>query len=128
MRFFFCYGKLEVLFDELSNLLPDLFGVCTRTNDPNTKVICIATEIESFVSVVERISARYLLPQLVDSSNFLLDALKLVFSFLLSLQAIPFSSEASNLVGVAPVQGVLLPFLPLIEPAFHSVHERIQFV
>ncbi len=56
MRFFFCNGKPEVVFDELSDLLPALFRVCTRANDPNTKVIGIPTEIESFVFVVERIS------------------------------------------------------------------------
>ena len=36
VRFLFCNGKLEVDFDELSNLLPDLFGVCTRANDPES--------------------------------------------------------------------------------------------
>lgn len=57
MRFLFCDAKPEVVFDELSNRLPDLFRVCTRANDPNTKVIGRPTELEPFVSVVERFSA-----------------------------------------------------------------------
>jgi hypothetical protein len=57
MRFFFRDGKPEVVFDELPYLLPDLFCVCTRANDPNAKVIRIPTEIESLVFVVERVPA-----------------------------------------------------------------------
>src|SRR5260370_1087271 len=125
MRFLFGYGQSEFVFNELSNFLSDLLRVCTRANDSDTKIICIATVIEALVPVVERISAWQLLPQVIDSSYFLLDALKLVFCFLLSLQAIPFSSEGSNLVGVVPVQGVILSFLPSIEPAFHRAHECI---
>src|ERR1700726_2996252 len=128
MRFLFGYDQSEVVLDELSDFLSDLLRVCTRTNDADAKIICIPTVIEALVAVVERISARQLLPQSINSSYFLLDALKFVFCFLLSLQAIPFSSEGSNLVGVVPVQGILLSFLPLIEPVFHRAHERIQFM
>src|SRR6478752_2131735 len=125
MRFLFGYGQSQVVLDELSNFLSDLLRVCTRANDSDAKVICIATVKEALITVVERISAWYLLPQSINPPYFLLDALKLVFCFLLSLQAIPFSSEGSNLVGVVPVQGIFLSFLPLIEPVFHLAHERI---
>src|SRR5438067_1423290 len=104
MRFFFGDGQSEAVLDELSYVLSDLLRVCARTNDSDTKIVGISTVEEALVPVVKRISAWYLLPQLIDSSYLLLDALKLVFCFLLSLQAIPFSSEASDLVGVVPVQ------------------------
>jgi hypothetical protein len=34
VRFFFRDGQLEVLLDEVPDLLPDLFCVGTRSNDP----------------------------------------------------------------------------------------------
>jgi hypothetical protein len=92
-RFLFGYGQSEVVLDEWSHFLSDLLRLCTRTNDADPKIVGISTGEEALVSVVKRISAWSLLAQLIASSYFLLDALKLVLCFLLSLEAIPFSSQ-----------------------------------
>jgi hypothetical protein len=64
----------------------------------------------------------------LESFDFSLNVPKLVFSCLLSLQVLCLFSEVPDRFGVALIDFVPFPPVPLIKLFFHVAHELVKFV
>ncbi len=79
-------GKFQGLLNEARDLLPDGFGISVGADNTDREVIRIPRVEQPFVSYIERVSTRNAFPQPIHLSDCLLDCLKFLVIFLLSLQ------------------------------------------
>ena len=128
VEFLFRDSPFEYFLNIPLDLLADPFCVSMRADDPAEIVVGIATIVKPLVLTVKGVSAWEVSTQSLERFALSLNFLKFVFSFLLSLQGIPFLSEASNGISVSLIGVVRLAPFSLIALFFRPAHEPVQFV